>query len=195
MRLSNACFLVALLVGPLNATTARADAVGPPPADCPEGSRGESCHGSEYCAVASCIGPRDCAFGERCAARELCLGTVMCFGRGTGTTATEVIADGCAGCAGRCENQFVCVGDALDAGARDAGRRDAGALDTGGRDPMDAGTGDDPRHSRYCGCAVPSRTEGVPMTWLGLGALLGIARVRRRQSQPTRSSSIARSSK
>lgn len=176
MRRSNAWVLSALLVSIL-AGRARADAIGPPPTDCPEGARGASCHGAEYCAVDSCIGPRDCAPGQRCVARELCVDTVRCFGLGGGTSTTRVIADGCAGCGARCESQFVCVGDAIDAGRRDAGVLDAGAADAGG---MDAGTEGDPGHSRYCGCAVPSRGAALPSGCIGLGAALALALVRRR---------------
>jgi hypothetical protein len=177
MRLS-AVLLTALLFV-LDAETARADAVGPPPADCPEGSRGEVCHGAEYCGIASCIGPRDCAVGERCAARELCLGTRMCFDRGGGATSvTDVVAGTCSGCAGRCESQFVCVGDAID-----AGRRDAGGFDAGTTSAMDAGADDDSMHSRYCGCSVPSRANAIPSGAIALLASLLLTIGRRRAAR------------
>lgn len=180
MRSSNAWLLAAGLVSSMLVGRARADAIGPPPTDCPDGARGAACHGAEYCGIDSCIGPRDCALGQRCVARELCVDTVMCLGRGGGASTTRVLADGCAGCAARCESLFVCVGDAIDAGRGDTGTLDAGS--DAGR--MDAGGGDDPGHSQYCGCAVPSRGAPPPSGWIGLGALLSVTLLRRRS--PTR---------
>ncbi len=163
--------LISIVGITLSVGVARADAVGPPPTDCPDGSRGEVCHGAEYCGLAGCIGSRDCAPGERCAVRELCVGPRMCFGRGGGVTVTEVRSDSCAGCTGRCESQFVCVGDAID-----AGRPDAGGIDGGARD---AGTDDDPLHSRYCGCAVPTR-HAAPTSAIAASAWIALALLGRR---------------
>ena len=156
------------------------------PPDCPDGSEGRVCHGAEFCAVDGCISSSECADGDGCVIRELCIETVRCFGGGGGggTTMTTVTGADCAGCAGRCESHFVCAGGTprLDAGRPrvdagrppvDAGRRDAGR-------PLDGGPGGR-EHVTYCGCSVPSRSAAVPHGWLALGAALALALGARRR--------------
>jgi hypothetical protein len=162
-------------------SAASADAIGPPPSDCPDGSEGRSCHGNAYCAVDGCISPAECAFGDGCVVRELCIETVPCFGGAGGTMVTTVTSTGCAGCAGRCESHFVCAGDgAVDAGPPriDAGRRDAGRPLDGGR--LDGGSGGR-GHVMYCGCGVPSRRATTPGVLLALGAALAAVLAARRR--------------
>ena len=59
---------------------ARADAVGPPPADCPAGSFGDSCHGGPFCRPSTCESDAACAGGEICQEVKVCVGGVQCGG-------------------------------------------------------------------------------------------------------------------
>jgi hypothetical protein len=56
----------------LGVSEARADAVPPPPEDCPEGSRGETSHAGPSCVVAPCT-PDTCEAGKSCKPRGFCL--------------------------------------------------------------------------------------------------------------------------
>lgn len=105
---------------------ARADAIDPPREDCPEGSRGESCHGGPYCAPASaCVDDSSCAEGETCQELDLCIGRIDCAGGWTpGEHFWEDTVTGtCSGgscSSGSCETRRVCVEgeDSLRAGCR-----------------------------------------------------------------------------
>lgn len=68
---------IVLLLG--SAGTARADAVMPPPEDCPVGSEGVRCHGPRRCAPRTCSGDSDCN-GGRCVELALCVSTHSCSG-------------------------------------------------------------------------------------------------------------------
>lgn len=64
----------------LVARSARADAVEPPPTNCPDGTVGGSSHSGPYCALDSCSTDTDCASGEVCQPTSLCIGTMGCGG-------------------------------------------------------------------------------------------------------------------
>ncbi|MDI3282700.1 hypothetical protein [Polyangium sp. 15x6] len=61
-------------------TSARADVVGPPPDDCPEGTEGATCHGGPYCSPIECTSDAECGNGETCKAQPLCVSTIGCAG-------------------------------------------------------------------------------------------------------------------
>lgn len=64
----------------LSPTVARADVVSPPPTDCPDGTKGQSCHGGSFCQADTCTTDADCGSGKVCQARSLCAGTIGCGG-------------------------------------------------------------------------------------------------------------------
>lgn len=135
---------------------ARADVVGPDPTDCPLGTRGTSCHGMEYCALRPCSTASECATGEICQSRDLCITSGTCGGRlepdaGPPPPVTVVLGECSGTCGGgSCEPRMVCVPDGT---------------------PPGTGSG--------CGC----RVSGAEGTWLGLGAALvvGVAFALRRR--------------
>jgi MYXO-CTERM domain-containing protein len=63
----------------LSSRAAMADAVGPPPSNCPDGTMGNSCHGGVYCQPDTCTKDSDCATGQTCASRSFCVAQVSCF--------------------------------------------------------------------------------------------------------------------
>jgi len=156
MLRSSSLALAVLLLAP---TVASADAVGPPPSMCPEGSTAVGfCHGPPTCEIADCSGDADCEAGEVCAPRNLCVVEHCCSGRCCGgmcsdpPTVYDHISGPCAAggtCSGfgeSCETRRVCVeATGMDAGV-DAGTEDAGT-DAGGTDAgdteTDAGGADD----------------------------------------------------
>lgn len=59
-----------------------ADAVPPPPTNCPQGAAGETGHGGEYCAPQTCQSDQDCKGGNVCRDAGLCeLSRSYCGGR------------------------------------------------------------------------------------------------------------------
>ncbi|MDI1447561.1 hypothetical protein [Polyangium sp. 6x1] len=61
-------------------TPARADVVGPPPDDCPEGTVGATCHSAPYCSPVACTSDAECGRGETCQDKPLCASTIVCAG-------------------------------------------------------------------------------------------------------------------
>lgn len=150
--------LALLLASALGASTAYADAVGPPPTSCPEGSTAVGfCHGPATCQIDECSGDADCATGQVCRPRDLCVVEHCCSGMccaidcGSPPTTYDHVSGACAAgrsCSGfgeSCETRRVCVaGLPTDAGV-DAGT-DAGASADAGSDggaDLDAGEGAD----------------------------------------------------
>src|SRR5688572_23683429 len=127
------------------ASAAQADAVGIP-MTCPAGTRGDGCHGAEYCTPLTCTRDSECGAGMRCTEVRYCVRTKRCTGGRGGmvTTVTDHYQScGDAPCPeGGCEPSRVC---AVGSPPRDAGRpRDSGPR-------ADAGAGR--THARYgCGC-------------------------------------------
>lgn len=52
---------------------ARADAVGPPPANCPHGAAGRSSHSGQWCEPTACTGRDSCTSEQTCEAQGLCV--------------------------------------------------------------------------------------------------------------------------
>lgn len=154
MRPTLIAFLVLLVP-----TLASADVVGPDPTDCPVGSQGTSCHGMEYCRPRTCAATTDCAAGEVCQSRDLCITSGSCGGGFIDPDAgppppVPVVTASCSGsCAeGTCEPTMVCVPE-------------------GSPPPTGGGDG--------CGCRVTG--PGSPLLGLGALALLGALLVARRR--------------
>lgn len=106
------CALAALLL----VSIAEADAVPPPPADCPAGSRGETCHGGPHCRPKPCDVDADCSSGETCQDLDLCLGQVDCAGGwdpDAGPHWVDTVEGSCANGAacsrGTCQTTEVCA--------------------------------------------------------------------------------------
>jgi len=162
LRLRLIAFIASLGLVP---SVALADAVGPPPSMCPEGSTAvDFCHGPPTCEIAECSGDADCGPGQACAPQELCVAEHCCSGRccamdcGSEPTRYDHIAGPCSTggtCSGfgeSCQTRRVCVdaagvdagSDDLDAGdpVTDAGSEDDDAgsegMDAGGSSGMDA---------------------------------------------------------
>ncbi|MCA9605903.1 MAG: hypothetical protein KC619_09935 [Myxococcales bacterium] len=150
--------LAFVLVTTLGASTALADAVGPPPSSCPEGATAVSfCHGPATCEIDECSGDADCASGQVCRPRDLCVVEHCCSGMccaidcGSPPTTYDHVSGACAAgrtCSGfgeTCETRRVCVaGVATDAGVDGGtdGGAEADAGSDGGAD-LDAGEGID----------------------------------------------------
>ena len=167
-------FVLAVALLPTGA--ARADAIGPPPADCVPGSEAVFCHGPPTCGVLGCTSDGDCTGGRVCRPAALCIEPHACGGI-LGAPVYDHAISACAadgGCptGGTCSNERVCVldptvdgGPLTDSGSElDSGRDfDSGAaLDTGtpldGAAPRDTSapavdTGGGSIHTTYgCGC-------------------------------------------
>lgn len=183
--------LVAVVLA-LSPTLAHADALGPPPASCPEGSAPVACHGPETCEIADCITEGDCRAGERCMQRMLCVREHCCSGvactipdsmplRYTHVAGPCGASGSCGDPSLSCASHRVCVpGTPLpDSGsATDSG---TGGTDSGGA-WIDSGSTDAGRGSSSGGgcCAVLGvRSAYAPLAITAL-ALLAVA-VRRRR--------------
>ena len=148
-------------------TPARADVVGPPPDDCPEGTEGATCHGGPYCSPVECTSDAECGNGETCKDKPLCVSTISCAGLlppdanpmdyertkiespcPTGNECTQ---------GATCKTQKVCVPAASSSGS-------ASSSDSG------------------CGCRLaPSAPHETSLGALALGALGAATFARRRQ--------------
>jgi len=64
----------------LTSSHAGADAVGPPPKECPDGTKGESCHGGPYCDPNECTDSSKCGAGQTCAPVQYCTKQINCAG-------------------------------------------------------------------------------------------------------------------
>jgi hypothetical protein len=166
----------------LAAAHARADAIGPPPENCAEGSTAEFCHGPETCRAAACTTDGDCGAGQLCRALALCTRDHCCSGiccaDGCGGTPPPMVKhvegpciDGrCDAFGTTCETLMVCIDgagidaggtDRLDAGRVDAGRVDAGRVDAGSA-RVDAGRAADAGGTvvTYGGCCSVAGRRG-----------------------------------
>jgi hypothetical protein len=101
-------------------TLALADALGPPPTGCPDGTIGDSCHGGQYCRAVTCNSTADCDAGQSCVPRGYCMTPVTCGGAirlpdgGPVTTTVPSAGPVCTGatdCTGgaTCTTQNVCA--------------------------------------------------------------------------------------
>ena len=148
-----------------------ADAVGPPPDMCPEGSTAvDFCHGPATCRSLGCETDGDCDAGQICADRPLCTREHCCSGRccagGCGsepTTYTHVEGpcgpgNSCTGFDTTCNMVKVCVTPepGMDAGPPAS---DAGSVDDSGVTPMDAGEAEDAGEREDAGEGLDSCAE------------------------------------
>jgi len=99
---------------------AHADAIGMPPEDCPDGTRGQSSHCGLHCDAALCADDSECGDGELCVLMDLCVVELDCMSGG-GPFTHESVEGHCGGggsCdSGTCESLRVCSDpDAASAG-------------------------------------------------------------------------------
>ena len=188
-RLSRASWVVASLLVTVLHRDARADAVGPPPADCPAGSFGDSCHGGPFCRPSTCESDAACAGGETCQEVKVCVGGVQCGG-GIETLDDPPIPtfvglckdDGTCDGEATCQPLKQCVG-APDPTSGGTGGTSGTAGGTGGSSGGDSasgtsgGTGTDKRGC--AGCSTDGGPGVVALALLALGQLL-----RRRRGAP-----------
>ncbi len=150
--------LTIALLFTLPASTALADAIGPPmEIECPAGARPSTNHCGTVCFVASCATDADCASGEVCAERSLCVEDVSCGG--WGATASLVRGECGGGCAsGACQSVLAC-GPPASSG--------------------DAGAGG-PRHETWgCGCSTAGSHRSSALWLAAIGVALALFRRRR----------------
>lgn len=106
--------VLAALVAP---RAARADAVMPPPKDCPTGARGQTSHNGPWCAPTTCAADKDCPSGEICREQALCVSTETVpsqsgwsWGKPISLSTAHATCDKGAACAkGTCETARRCV--------------------------------------------------------------------------------------
>jgi len=67
--------VVSLVTTLLASSHARADAIGPPPADCPRGAAGSSSHSGQWCEPTTCAGGATCTSEQTCEPQGLCVTT------------------------------------------------------------------------------------------------------------------------
>jgi len=168
--------VVTALAALLATGVAWADAVPMPPDndDCPNGARGETCHGGPFCMAWSCSSDSDCRDGRVCRDAGLCIGTLDCtggWGSHTSETAEATCAPGGSCERGTCETRRVCVRPGPP--PPDASPVEDAAPDADG--PDDGGF---PSRRYGCGCGVGGGAEGGALPALAV-ALLFLA-IRRR---------------
>lgn len=113
------CTVVLALVALCYGSDVRADAIDGPPSNCTTGSRGESCHGGQYCSPARCTDDTDCIGGNICEDTRLCIGRIDCASGWTpegehywNDTVEGECPNGDSECsAGSCQLLRVCVDD------------------------------------------------------------------------------------
>jgi len=98
--------LLALLLAP---GPALADAIGPPPEHCPNGSIPESSHAGEYCWPSTCTSSADCEQGQECVERALCIEPVQGYSRGGPFTVDHAVTS--CGADGNCPAGSTCISD------------------------------------------------------------------------------------
>ena len=176
MRTRSLLFAAAAL---LFVSPAFADAVSDPPADCPEGSVGEFCHGPPQCSPLLCTTDADCEGGGTCVEKQLCIQEIGCsggwFGDGAPPLEQNVTAtcDAAGACplGGTCTPTKVCVGGSGAGSGSGAGAGSGAGGDGGGDDVVVKG----------CACSAVGN-KAAP--WVGLAmfaAGVGIAAARRKR--------------
>jgi hypothetical protein len=174
----NFTFLATWALALLFALDARADAIGPPrPLECPEGAFADTNHCGTVCMPRSCDSVADCAAGETCAVRMLCVEDTPCGGWGG---EFPIVYGACGGGAcerGDCRGLATCgpAGGPRDAGpgpTPDGGgpREDAGADRDGGGGATDGGgtTDEDGGSSPTDAGSTVRRDSGAPRVDSGI---------------------------
>ena len=165
--------LLALLAISLGAATASADAIGPPPVECPPGSRGHSSHCGEWCAPSTCKEVADCPKDGTysCQSRGVCVeeDDSPCSDRaGNARESRRVARNPCesdADCIrpARCETAMRCVREAKAAPP-----------------PAPAPSSSAEPESRSCSCSLPGAGSSHAEALAALAALGALALSRRR---------------
>lgn len=152
---------------------ARADAVGPGPAECPDGATPNACHGAEYCSATVCTNDTACTDGKVCRLIPMCIRMDTCFGGDSGSDTPvkdllKVCGEGDSCAEGTCESLFLCVDP--EEPTTGGGGGSSGA--SGGSEGGDGGGGKG-------GCSCRSGGDAAP--FMGLALLLGLVVRRRRR--------------
>lgn len=156
---------LALLLSP---AIAGADAVSPPPEDCPAGSEGNASHCGPYCRPISCNDDSDCDDGKSCTEQSLCIYQIEgpCGGWVPQDAGVEyydavngVCSDGAVCNSGQCQVIKVCTA------AGTAGS-------SGGPITVDQG----------CGCELLGSKGAGSGRWLLLAAAIAVALRFRRET-------------
>jgi MYXO-CTERM domain-containing protein len=157
-----------LAVSLLVPVSAGADAIGPPPDRCPEGSAAEFCHGPPTCRVSECMSNTDCMPGQECQPRRICVEDHACGGRLMTPIYPHAfgpcMGDRCA--EGTCRDFRACVpagSTPPDAGPRDGGSNvDAGGSRDSGTPGVDSGTPGVDSGTPGVDSGTPARDSGTP---------------------------------
>lgn len=151
---------------------ARADVVPEPPADCPEGTEGQTCHGGPFCQPRVCTQNGDCGVGATCQDQALCIAGIDCSGGWEPDAAPTLLQNAVGTCAGgaacgapsTCMTLKVCV---------PAG----GGSGTGGN-----GSSDEDIKVTGCDCRATGSPGDGAATALGALGLCALLAARRRGS-------------
>lgn len=179
--------LVSLWLGS-QGTPARADVVEAPPAVCPAGARGNTCHGGPFCSPLKCSTDAECTDGATCQDTRGCIGTVEC-GDGDGGTAPRptlsALCEGGEACGAdeTCQAIKLCMPmvEPTTGGSAGSGPTSGGTATT---DPGTAsGTGDDTGGGKGgCGsCSADADSRSSALALLTIAALAGRRRRARRR--------------
>ena len=171
--------LVALLLLAPGAS-ARADVVDRPPDDCPPSSVADTCHGGPFCKLVTCTVNTDCSDGATCQDVMACIGGISCGGLEGGGDPPIPTTTGPCKEGGTCDGEAMCkpVKQCVEpVDPTTGGTPTTGAATTGGAGSSSGGdTG-----GTKGGCASCAIDGGVGTTWLGVLAIVGLMRGRRRR--------------
>ena len=163
-RARNAMRLVAagaaLLSLSLVPATAGADAVPPPPTNCPDGTTGMTCHGGQYCQPSPCKSNADCSGGQVCLPRAFCLGHVTCGGGifppdGSPSTVAEPAAGAACASSADCDGGAMCATQSLCVSPGSSGSSGGSSGGSGG------GSSGGPTVVQGCSCEVAGGESGA----------------------------------
>lgn len=152
---------------------ARADAIGPGPAECPDGSTPDACHGAEYCDPVTCTSDASCTGGKICKPVSVCIRPDACFGGDSDSDTpvkdlVKMCGEGVTCSEGACEQLILCIDPEEPTSGGTAGSSTAASSDETG------GTGD-----KKGGCSCRADGENAP--GLLLATALGLVLRRRRR--------------
>ncbi len=178
MRGATAVAVATLLSVGAVSRVAHADAVMPPPEECPDGTTPATGHCGPHCEPIACESTADCAAGT-CTSVAVCVETLVCAGQvepdadlsqyERPSVLGPCEADACA--QGECQTLKICT---------------TGSGPTSGSTGGAAATATESSDSGGCGCTLAGRRSAPSgLVWLGLSAaLLGLARRQRRERLP-----------
>ena len=79
-----------------------ADAIEPPPKDCPSGTEGSSCHGGPFCDPQTCVNDSKCKNGNTCQDVQYCVKQINCAGGWGGNPSYRDAVKGLCGANNKC---------------------------------------------------------------------------------------------